>query len=349
MPMPTRRTFLGGLTAAGAALALRGLDVAAQGGARPYRLDVHQHFVSPSYYQLLNKKNATAPVPGLAAWKEFTPARAVEGLDRIGAATGMISVTAPGVWFGDVQEARTLARELNEYGAAQMAAAYKGRFGLFAVLPLPDIDGSLREIEYAFDTLRADGVGLLTSYGTQWLGDKAFAPVFAEFERRRAVVYVHPTDAVCCPNMVPGVAAQMLEYPTDTTRAIVSLIVGGTATRTPNVRFVFSHAGGTLLAVAGRFLGAAADAASLAKAGAEPDSRLHHLRRFFYDTAGAANPINMQGLKTLVTTSQIVFGTDTPFFDGAPIVQGLRNVGFSEAEIRAIERDNAVKFLPKYA
>src|SRR5687767_11001602 len=106
---PTRRTFLGTMTAAGAALAWRGYDLAAQAGAKPYRLDVHQHFISPSYYALLNKKNATAPVPGLAAWKDFTPARAVEGLDRIGAATGMISVTAPGVWFGDVQEARTLA------------------------------------------------------------------------------------------------------------------------------------------------------------------------------------------------------------------------------------------------
>ena len=351
--MHTRRTFLGTVTAAGAALALREFDVAAQvaapAGAKPHRLDVHQHFLSPGYYALLNKKNAVAPVPGLAAWKDFTPSRAIEALDRIGVATAMVSVTAPGVWFGDVQEARTLARELNEYGAAQMAGAHKGRFGLFAVLPLPDIDGSLREIEYALDTLQADGVGLLTSYGTQWLGDKAFAPVFDELNRRRAVVYVHPTDATCCPNLVPGVAAQMLEYPTDTTRTIVSLIVGGTASRTPNVRFVFSHAGGTLLAVAGRFLGAAADAATLAKPGAEPDSRLHHLRRFYYDTAGAANPINMQGLKTLVTTSQIVFGTDTPFFDGAPIVQGLRMVGFSDVEIRAIERDNAAQFLPKYA
>ena len=348
--MHTRRTFIAGLTAASAATALRGFELAAQQpAAAPHRIDVHQHFVSPGYYTLLNKKAASGPIPGLANWKDFTPARAIENLDRIGVATAMVSITAPGVWFGDAQEARTLARELNDYGAAQMAGAFKRRFGLFAVLPLPDIDGSLREIEYALDTLKADGVGLLTSYGTQWLGDKAFAPVFDELNRRRAVVYVHPTDAMCCPNLVPGVAAQMLEYPTDTTRTIVSLIVGGTASRTENVRYVFSHAGGTLLAVAGRFLGAAADAATLARPGAEPDSRLHHLRRFYYDTAGAANPINMQGLKTLVTTSQIVFGTDTPFFDGAPIVQGLRTVGFSEAEIRAIERDNAATFLPKYA
>src|SRR5688572_33366381 len=172
----------------------------------------------------------------------------------------MLSITAPGVWFGDAQEARALAREMNDYAAAKMVSDYKGRFGLFAVLPLPDVDGSLREIEHVFDTLKADGVGLLTSYGNQWLGDKAFVPVFEELNRRRALVYVHPTDAACCPNLVPGVAAQMLEYPTDTTRTIASLIVSGTASRTPDVRYVFSHAGGTLVAIAGRFLGAQANA-----------------------------------------------------------------------------------------
>ena len=270
----------------------------------------------------------------------------------MGIATAMLSVTAPGVWFGDVQEARTLARELNEYGARDMVGAHSAggrpRFGLFAVLPLPDVDGSLREIEYALDTLKADGIGLLTSYGNQWLGDKAFIPVFDELNRRRAVVYVHPTDAACCPNLVPGVAAQMLEYPTDTTRTIVSLVAGGTASKTPNIRYVFSHAGGTLTAVAGRFLGAQGDGASLAKP-AEPDSRLHHLRRFYYDTAGAANPVNMQALKTLVSTAQIVFGTDAPFFDGAPIVQGLRTSGFTAEEIRAVERDNLLKVLPRFS
>jgi predicted TIM-barrel fold metal-dependent hydrolase len=341
-----RRRFLELATASAWAALARGMAAQGGGDARS-RIDVHQHFVSPDYLATLTARNTVAPVPGLANWKGYSPARAVESLDRLGIAAAMMSITAPGVWFGDAQEARKLARELNEYGAAQLVGAYKGRFGLFAILPLPDIDGSLREIEYAFDTLKADGVGLLSSYGNQWLGDAAFLPVFQELERRRVVVYVHPTDAACCPNMVRGVAAQMLEYPTDTTRTIVSLIVGGTASKTPNVRYVFSHAGGTLMAVAGRFLGAQADAASLAKP-AEPDSRLHHLRRFYYDTAGAANAVNMQAMKTLVSTTQIVFGTDAPFFDGAPIIAGLRNSGFTPAEIGAIERENLVKVLPRF-
>jgi predicted TIM-barrel fold metal-dependent hydrolase len=340
----TRRTFLAALAAAGAGSVLAVSGPAAQAARR--RIDIHQHFVSPSFLATLNAKNASVPIPGLAAWKDFSPARAVETLDRVGVQTAMLSITAPGVWFGDAQEARRLAREMNEYAAARMVSDHKGRFGLFAVLPLPDVDGSLREIEYAFDTLKADGVGVLTSYGTAWLGDPTFAPVMAELNRRKAVVYTHPTDAACCQGLIPRVANQMLEYPTDTTRTVVSLVVSDTAAKNPDVRFIFSHAGGTLTSVAGRLLGAEMTADNLGKAAA-PNTRLFQLRRFFYDTAGSANPVNMQALRALVPTSQIVFGTDAPFFDGAPQVAGLQRAGFTPAELQGVERDNALAILPR--
>jgi predicted TIM-barrel fold metal-dependent hydrolase len=314
----------------------------------PRRIDVHQHFVSPSFHATLTAKNATAPVPGLAAWREFSPARAVEELDRVGIETAMLSITAPGVWFGDAEEARKLAREMNEYGAARMVGDHRGRFGLFAVLPLPDVEGSLREIEYAFDTLRADGVGILTSYGNAWLGDPSFAPVLDELNRRKAVVYVHPTDAACCQGLLPRVPNQMLEYPMDTMRTIASLIVSETANRCPEVRFIFSHAGGPLIGVAGRLLGAEMTAENLTKAAA-PNTRLHHLRRFFYDTAGATNLVNMQGLKTLVGISQVVFGTDAPFFDGAPQLRGLAAAGLTPEELARVERGNALALVPRFA
>lgn len=342
----SRRHFLAGLAALGAGALLPDRKLSGQ-GANARRIDVHQHFVSPNFLATLTAKNAVAPVAGFANWKDFSPARTVENLDRIGVATAMLSITAPGVSFGDVQEARRLARDMNEYATAKMVSDYKGRFGLFAVLPLPDVQGSLQEIAYAFDTLKADGVGLLTSYGNTWLGAPSFNPVFEELNRRKAVVYTHPIDAPCCQNLMPGVAPQMLEYPTDTSRAIVNLVVGGAATRYPDIRFIFSHAGGTMTGIAGRFLGPAASAASLGRP-AEPNSRLYHLRRFYYDTAGSANPVNMQALKMIVPVSQIVFGTDTPFFDGAATVQGLQDCGFSTEELRGIDRENALRLLPKY-
>ena len=200
MERATRRQFIGTLTAgAGALLAARMPSAQApfdkaQGGqpAAARRIDIHQHFVSPSFLAFLGAKNAVSPVPGFAAWKDYSPARAVETLDRVGTQTAMLSITAPGVWFGDPQEARTLAREMNEYAAAKMVSDQKGRFGLFAVLPLPDVQGSLQEIAYALDTLKADGVGILTSYGNAWLGDPQFTPVLEELHRRKAVVYTPP-------------------------------------------------------------------------------------------------------------------------------------------------------------
>ena len=345
----SRRDFLKRIATIGAGALLTSGNSGAQtvaGQAR--RIDVHQHFVSPDYFALLTRKNASSPVPGFNQWKDYTPEKNLAEMDKAGIATAMLSQTAPGVWFGDVDEARRIAREMNEYAAAKMVGAYKGRFGLFALLPLPDVEGSLREIEYAFDMLKADGVGLLTSYGDKWLGDAAFAPVFNELNRRKAVVYTHPLEATCCRNLVGGVTPQTLEYPTDTTRTLMSLVASDTATRCPDIKFIFSHAGGTLVSIAGRFLGNAVTAQNLARP-AETNSRLYHVRRFYYDTAGSANPVQMQSLKLLVPTSQIVFGTDFPFANPSATVTGVDASGFTAQELRGIYRENALKFLPKYA
>jgi predicted TIM-barrel fold metal-dependent hydrolase len=239
-----------------------------------------------------------------------------------------------------------------------MVSDHKGRFGLFAVLPLPDVDASLKEIEYAFDTLKADGVGLLTSYGDMWQGDKRLEPVFNELNRRNAVVYTHPTDAACCHNP-GGMNPATLEWFTDTARTILSLVsenpgtLGGNpdgrtspATRYSNIKFIWSHGGGTLIA-ATRIIGGVSEE-NLSGTPAV-NSRLYHVRRFYYDTAGAANPIVMQGLKTLLGgTSHIVFGTDFPYGNIANTPQALQTVGFTAAELRGIDRENALAILPKY-
>jgi predicted TIM-barrel fold metal-dependent hydrolase len=243
---------------------------------------------------------------------------------------------------------------MNEYGA-RLVSDHRGRFGLLAALPMPDVRASLREIEYVFDALKADGVGLLTSYGNRWLGDAAFQPVFDELNRRRAVVYSHPITAPCCHDVLPGTGSHVLEWNTDTSRAIWNMINDGqfgpsrlsAATRCPNVTFIWSHAGGTLLGLIQRFLGAASSADSLAQT-PEPNSRLYHLRRFYYDTAVSANPIQMTALKSLVGGSQILFGSDFPFVSPLDTIQGLQKSGLSADELRGIEGENALRIFPKW-
>jgi predicted TIM-barrel fold metal-dependent hydrolase len=170
---PSRRQFIASLTAAGVSVACSGCGLLAQTqNTNPRRLDLHHHFGSPRWI----KRIAEIKRQGWEAFQNYSPSRAIEGMDKAGIETSFVSCTEPGIWYGDNfaierAEAISMAHDMNEYGA-RMVADYKGRFGLFAVLPLPDVDASLKEIEYALDTLKADGVGLLTSYGDIWLGDK---------------------------------------------------------------------------------------------------------------------------------------------------------------------------------
>ncbi|MEQ1883933.1 MAG: amidohydrolase family protein [Bryobacteraceae bacterium] len=342
---PTRRDLLAGLAALGAGAVVTGNRLFAQApGGATRRIDVHHHFANAELIKLMNDKRTS----GFQTWTPYTPAKAIEDMDKGGVQASMLSITTPGIWFGAAEETKRLAREQNEYGA-KIVRDYPGRFGLFAVLPFPNATNCLKEIEYSFDTLKADGVGLLTSYGDKWLGDAAFADVFRELNRRKAIVYVHAQVADCCQSLVTGISDTTVEYNTDTARTIISLIASGRAAETPDIKYVFSHAGGTMLALPGRFLGQEATRANLAKQAA-PNSKLGQLRRFFYDTAGSTNPIQMTALRQMIGMSQILFGTDFPFGRSANIAAGLEECGvFNADELKLIDRGNALKILPKWA
>src|SRR4029078_13669381 len=157
-------------------------------------------------------------------------------------ATSRVSRVQPGTWWADAEESRKLSREINEYGA-KLVRDHPGRFGLFATITPADPDGSLKEIEHAFDTLKAERTGLLTSYNGKYLGDASFAPVYAELNRRKAVIYVHPLAPNCCGNVVPGIPPVLMQYATDTTRTIALLLFGGTSHKYPDIRWIFSHSG----------------------------------------------------------------------------------------------------------
>ncbi|MFZ4286452.1 amidohydrolase family protein [Variovorax sp. HJSM1_2] len=345
----SRRGFLGmfgslgtlGALGAGALLP-EGRPLAQTLGTKGTRIDFHHHFFSPAWIKLVERQHLKQPVLGFEQFKSWTVAKDLEAMERGGVEKAFLSVTQPGVWFGNPLESRQAARELNEF-AARMKGDHPGRYGHFAVLPLPDVEGSLREIEYVFDVLKADGVGLLSSYDDKWLGDPSFAPVWAELNRRKAVVYTHATAPNCCAwNFQPGILPTFVELGSDLARAMVSLIQSGTAKATPDIRYIWSHGGGSIWAQ--RFL-VGETAESLARV-APPDSRLHHFRRFYYDTAAAADAVHMGILKMIVPTSQIVFGSDFPWVEPAKIAEGLERSGLSASELQAIYRDNARALMP---
>src|SRR5262245_42784843 len=355
----SRRDLVKAVAAVGAGALVSGGKLPAQTPAINARaIDCHHHFASPAYLKVLAAKEGHLPrgssdnLTWVRSGKvtDFSPAKDFEENSRQGVATAMLSLTTPGIWWGDPDETRHLARDMNEFGA-RMVSDYKGHFGLFALLPLPLIEDSLREMEYALDTLKADGIGVLTSYGDHWLGDPIFRPVFDELNRRKVVVYSHPTDAPCCGNLIPGVGSGTVDWETDTARTIFSLLANGSATRYADCRFIFSHGGGTMPSLAERFGVGGPDnfADNLAKP-AEPNSRLYHLRRFYYDTAQSTNPVKMTGLKMIVGASQIVFGSDhiDPAATGIERhLQGLQKCNLTADELKGIYRANAERLFPQ--
>ena len=292
-----RRTFLS------TALGSFGMAFAQTASAKPYRIDIHHHFGPPAW--VAEVKGRPLLQPANTTW---TPAKSIEDMDRGGVAASVISITNPGLWFGDKAVTIRLARACNEY-AAKLVADHPNRFGFFAAMPLPDVDATLKEIAYAYDTLKADGVGFFTSYGDTWLGNPAYRPVMEELNRRNAVVHVHPTAANCCRdlNYAPGVAPGSMEYGTDTTRAMTGICFSGDATRFPNIRWIWSHAGGTMPFLAGRIDGASGNFKAQM-----PNGLISELKKFYYDVAGAANPGAIASLQKLVNADKIMFGTDFP-------------------------------------
>jgi predicted TIM-barrel fold metal-dependent hydrolase len=266
-------------------------------------------------------------------------------MDKSGIATSITSLINPGMqaWIGDVAGFSKIARESNEY-AAQLARDYPGRFGSFASIPFPDVKGSLREIEYALDTLKADGIYLWTSYGGKLLGDPDFFPILEELNRRKVAVYTHPATPACCAKIMPYISINAIEGPVDTTRTMVSLMFQGGAARFPDIRWIFSHSGGVTPFLLSRFERHVADTKDIKQV--LPNGLMHELRKFYYDTAQGNHEGALLALLKLVPPSQVLYGTDFPFRDGAEVIGGLTKHGFSASDLMAIDRGNALRLFP---
>jgi 6-methylsalicylate decarboxylase len=339
----SRRQFVAGAVAVGATAVLPGKAAFAQ--QQRALIDTHHHFYPPGYQKLWLDYEDQRKIPHFPAQVAWSKAKAIEDMDKAGIRTAMLSVAStPGVWFDlGPEKAGELARQCNDF-AADMMRDNPGRFGLFATLSMLDIDKTLKEIEYVFDTLKADGVGLQSNYGDKWLGNAAYKPVFDELNRRKAVVYVHPLVASCCAQLSVGTFPAVIEVPHDTTRTVTSLLLSGGFARWRDISWLFSHAGGTIPMMAGRidaFYGARPNLKDFA-----PDGILGELRRLNYDTANATSAPAIAALLKLVPPSKVTYGTDYPYFQ-LDQMKDLEQLGLDAADLEAIASENAIKLIPR--
>jgi predicted TIM-barrel fold metal-dependent hydrolase len=336
----SRRSFLRSTGALAGTASLPASALAAPRPAgKPDRIDTHHHFYPPSVQTFPGVAN-----PLIAAW---TQQRSIEEMDRNGVRTSMLSMaSAPLAWFRmEPETSRKFVREINDYGA-RMVHDHPGRFGQFAFLSMFDVEGTLKEIAYAFDTLKVDGVNISTSYVDKYPGDPMFAPILEELNRRKAVVYLHPTTAACCVGLQPGVSESWIEVPHDTSRAVMSLLFSGSLLKYRDITFLWSHGGGTIPMLAGR-IDWLSNTMTKNRKELTPNGLEAEFRRFYYDTANAGYAGSMAALLKLVPASQIVFGTDYPYVTTEWNLKALETAGLSKAQIRAIETQNATRFLPR--
>ena len=305
------------------------------------RIDMHQHLLPPEFLAALERHGLGEWAP--AAW---SAEGALAIMDAHEIATGVLSLSTPGPCLGDEQEARLLTRQINER-LAELVKGRPDRFGMFASVPLPDIDGSLEAIRHAYDDLSTDGVVLLASNQGTYLGDPAFEPVMAELDRRAAVVFIHPTHLSGPP--AAGVHPVLADFLLDTTRAAINLVLRGIPRRYPNLKIILSHAGGFLPYAAYRV----ANLAAVIDQDESYSDVLDGLSTFYFDTALSSSPSALPSLLKFARPGHVLFGSDWPyctektvrfFADGLDHYEDLDAAGHA-----AINHDNAKVLLPRLA
>jgi 6-methylsalicylate decarboxylase len=311
------------------------------------RIDTHHHLFPSKYLAAIEQHGVKAAGGGIA-FPEWSPAASLEMMDRYGIQTAILSLSSPGVYFGDVRLARDLARICNDYGA-ELVRQYPERLGYFASVPLPATGDAVAEAAYAYDTLNCDGVVLLSDVGDRFLGDPEFEELMQELNRRNAIVFVHPNVHSTSRQLGLKFPEALFEFLADTTRAVLNLTLSGTLERNPNIRWILSHAGGAIPSHAWRW--ALADRNPIVEKNA-PKGVLAYLRQLYFDTALSPSRYAMKPAIDLAGSNHIVFGSDFPYVHGEVLdfeIKELDQLDVFDADARqAMTRTNALSLFPRF-
>lgn len=271
---------------------------------RPPLVDVHAHFVTPWYAEEAIAAGHVQP-DGMPGWPEWTPEAHLRLMDAHGIDQAVLSISSPGVHFGDDAAAADLARRVNDF-AMEVCAKWPDRFRFFAALPLPSVDGALDELTRGLDELGAAGVAVETNAHGHYLSDPMFEPVLAELDRRAAVVFVHPTSPPGWERTALGAPRPMLEFLVDATRTAAALLTDGVPTRHPSLQLIITHCGAFLPLLVDRLrLFAAA-----ITPGGDSATIDDGLARLWFDLAGTPMPRHAEALIAMAGTEHLLYGSD---------------------------------------
>lgn len=312
-------------------------------------IDIHAHHLPPDYMKEINERNIQS-LGGLW-WPKWSVEYTLEEMDKNGIEKGILSLSDPGVDFHDQAWASHLARIVNEY-TARLMSDYPARFGGFAFLPLPYVDDALRELEYSLDTLKLDGVVLLSNLDDKYLGDPEWDVLFAELNRRKAVVFVHPTNSMPTLASKLQVPSFVFDFPVNTSRAMIQMMTSGTFERYRDCRYIFPHAGAFIPYIAKRLEYAWERTKGTPKfpqlAAGTPRGIAATLQDLYYDTALSYGPATLALLQQYAGPDHVLYGSDWPFSErwlGEGVQAIGTYLGVNQQTRSAVERDNALALL----
>ncbi|MDJ0396407.1 amidohydrolase family protein [Rhodococcus sp. G-MC3] len=314
--------------------------------ARAALTDVHAHFVTDHYVRAASHAGHAHP-DGMPAWPTWNAEEHLALMDSANITRSILSISSPGVHFGDNATARALAREVNDY-AAELTTAQPNRFGQFAALPLPDVDGAIIEATYALDELGADGVTFLSNAHGMYLGNPRLEPLLAELDRRHATVFVHPTSPPNWEAVALGRPRPLMEFLFDTARTVTGLVLSDHLDRFPTINWIFTHGGGVIPLLADRI-----ELFQTAFAGGQPGDIATLLSRLAYDSAGTPFPIQLPTLAHIVGTNRILYGSDYCFTPPAAVKAQIAAIDMApapsdEGTWRQVMADNSERLLPSH-
>jgi predicted TIM-barrel fold metal-dependent hydrolase len=347
----SRREFLTGLAAAGGAAMLPFHASLAQPAQPKHHgvIDVHHHFWAPEYLKAQVDWENAHHVPHYPGMEQWTPEVSLAEMDKAGVKTSMLSLASisQGMWGLDAAAATKVVHACDDYGAKVMSD-HPGRFGLFAPLNMIDVPSSLKEIEYAYDQVHADGIGLQSSYNGVYLGDPTYNPIWEELNRRKAVVFVHGPNNACCSQIKdgPGMFGSIVEVTFDVTRTCASLMTSGGLQRYPNIKWIIAYGGGTLPFVAGRINNFFKHAKNLKEIA--PNGVTAELQKFNVDTVNVTNAASMAALLKFLPSSHVLYGTDFLYFRNDQLDE-LERLGLSSKVKERIFAENAKRMIPRLA
>ena len=309
---------------------------------RRNRIDVHHHAIPDFYKDWLVERGLTSGGLQIPTW---SVSQALDVMEEHDVATSILSISMPGVHLGNDSEARRMARRVNEE-VADVVRANPARFGLFATLTLPDVEGAIAEADYAFDALGADGIILLANSRGLYLGNARLEPLMELLDARGAVVFVHPSSLPADP--VDGVPPYICDFLLDTTRAAVNLVKNGVTQRYPDIRFILAHAGGFMPYAAHRI----AFTFGLDGSSWDPEDVMQELRRFYFDTAQASTGVNLPSLLSFTSADKVLFGSDFPHVSRPGVeyfTRAFNSASLSEVDREAIDQGTAKTLFPRLA